>query len=358
MTEKLHSAWDQVSLSPQADERIRAVLAAQPLPHKSLRHTTRIALIAAVIIGLLSVTALGVTRGRIVFREKEITIIGPDNTSSTYVEVGFDATTDEPSHLGVWTLDAPEDFEIEKVFYLNGNSETLWINADGSRINLSYVVADKPYDIGFTEKPLNKQEVTINGVPGYLYSFEDSFYFFWTNDENGIGFELWCNDSAIDLLALAKTVHPDQTYEKPHLNEDTLTAIAEFGDWNPTAMPGNYREYTSGGMPAEYGGESGHGYVWRTYVNDEGYTIELYYLVAHGDETYEPYVASWRELPGYSVKEVTVQGRSAGLIENDDGTPWRLTWLSEDDDLAFHLMAEGLTSEELLAVAESVALTS
>ena len=362
MTDKIRGAWEQVTLSPQADERIRTALADAQQAQKviplrrGLRRTTRIALVAAVIIGLLSVTALGINIGRIALRTENVPVTGPDGDTSEVVEIVFEPTTDESTQMGIWTLDVPEGFEEGEPFHRVGVAKAHWANADGKSINLTYVAADREADF-FVEKDfLEEREVTIKGVPGQLYIFEDSSRLFWTDDEIGVGFELWCNDNTIDLPALANTAHQKQVDEKPQLNEDTLEAIADFGDWNPTAMPGNYREYTSGGAPAKYGGPDGYGYVFRTYVNDDGSTIELYYKVARGDEGYEPHVSHWRTLPGYSVQDVTVQGQPAGLILNKDGSPWRLVWICEDGSLVFDLMCSNLTTEELLAVAESVAL--
>ena len=146
--------------------------------------------------------------------------------------------------------------------------------------------------------------------------------------------------------------------EKPQLDENTLEAIAEFGDWRPTALPEGYSEYVSNGSPSKYGGEGGYGYVYRTYVNDAGYTIQLEYEFWRGVISYENQVYVFRNYRQneYTVTDLTVQGLPAGLVETLDGSPALLTWVREGGDLVFKMRAENLTSEELLAVAESVAL--
>lgn len=173
-----------------------------------------------------------------------------------------------------------------------------------------------------------------------------------------MGFRLLCEDDSIDLLTLAENAH--QTDDKPETNEDTLDAIAEFSDWAPAALPDGYTECISSGMTSEYGGEGNYGYVYRTYVNDAGYTIKLDYEVTYDWATYETYVDYYRDLledtGDYIVTDVTVQGLLAGLVENADGTPYMLAWISKDGALVFKMYAEAFTSDELIAVVNSVAL--
>ena len=356
MTEKIHDAWEQVTLSPQADERIRGALAAAQQEQKviplrrGLRRTTRIALIAAVIIGLLSVTALGINMGRIVLREKTVQVVGPDNVASEYEEIDFEPTTQGPIYMGLWVLDVPEGYEeTERSWYMDGDAANFWENADGKEIRFNYMAADLPYGQStIVQETLDKQDITVNGAPALLYVFQDSSLLVWTNDEIGVGFELSCNDSDIDIIALAETAH--QVDEKPKPRPDTLIAIAELGDWNPV-LPEGYSEYISYGMPAEYGGPDGYSYVWHTYVNGAGYTINLRYEIAYSNVDH---VGGYQDL--YNVSDVTVQGWPGGLVENLDGSPYFLVWDNEEVGLTFRMMAEELTSEELLAVAESVAL--
>lgn len=380
MVNKFLTAWDQVTLSPEADERIRAALVAAqnsknnviPLhagntSKKRVRNTARFTFIAAVMVCLLSVTALAVGIGRIVFTENDVLIgrAGEDEPTE-YVELDFDATTDDPIHMGVWTLDVPEGFkETEGSYYRDSNAGTYWENGANQRIIFEYQAADLGY--GHTQIPKadirEKQDVTVNSAPGHIYTYADNFgnlwtALYWVDEEKGVGFRLLCEDDSIDLLTLAETAH--QTDDKPEADANTLDAIAEFGDWVPAALPDGYAEYISSGMPSEYGGEGNYGYVNRTYVNDAGYTIKLDYEVTYDWATYETYVDYYRDLPedmgGYIVSDVTVQGLPAGLVENADGTPYMLAWISEDGALAFKMYAEALTSDELIAVANSVAL--
>ena len=380
MANKYFTAWDQVTLSPEADERIRTALAAAqnsknnvvPLytgntSKKRVRNTARITLVAAVVVCLLSVTALAVSIGRIVFTEKDILVAQEgEEEPSEYVELDFDATTNDPIHMGVWTLDVPKRFEeTEGSYYRDGDAGTYWKNGADQRIIFEYQAADLGYGQTLIAQAdiREKQDVTVNGAPGHIYTYADNFgnlwtALYWVDEEKGVGFRLLCEDDSIDLLTLAETAH--QTDDKPETNADTLDAIAEFGDWAPAALPGGYTEYISSGMPSKYGGEGNYGYVYRTYVNDAGYTIKLDYEVTYDWATYETYVDYYRDLPedvgGYIVTDVTVRGLPAGLVENADGTPYMLAWISEDGSLAFKMYAEALTSDELIAVANSVAL--
>ena len=156
-----------------------------------------------------------------------------------------------------------------------------------------------------------------------------------------------------------KLIQNEEKNAPAEMDRDTLDAIAEFGNWAPAALPDGYTEYTSKGLPSKHGGERGYGYVYRTYVNDAGHTITLNYEVTYDQGTYETFVDYYRdmsEVDGYIVTDIAVQGLPAGLVENADGTPYMLVWISADGPLAFTMYAEALTSDELIAVADSVAL--
>lgn len=324
------------------------------------RNTLRTVLIAAAVAALGIVTAWAVGIGRIVFTEKDILVIqdGEDEPAE-FVEVGFDTTTDGPVHMGVWTLDVPDGFaETEGGYYRDSDAAIYWKDANGKRVLFEYQAADLAYGQMqiIREGILEDQDVTVNGAPGHRYVLNDGqSMLFWVDEEKGVGFRLVCEADSIDLLALAETAH--QTDDKPEMNTDTLDAIAEFGDWAPTVLPDGYREYISNGMPSKYGGDGDYGYVYRTYVNDAGYTIELDYEVTYDWATYDTYVGYYRDLPeDYTVTDTNVQGRPAGLVENADGTPYMLSWISDDGILAFKMYAEALTADELVTLAESVTL--
>lgn len=51
-----------------------------------------------------------------------------------------------------------------------------------------------------------------------------------------------------------------------------------------------------------------------------------------------------------------MQGLPADLVENVDGTLYMLAWISKDGALVFKMYAEAFTGDELIAVANSVAL--
>lgn len=58
----------------------------------------------------------------------------------------------------------------------------------------------------------------------------------------------------------------------------------------------------------------------------------------------------------YTCTDLTVNGQSACLVETADGTPHCLLWTNADESLSFNLSADSLTGDQLIQIAQSVAL--
>lgn len=374
---KFQEAWDQVRLSPEADARIRAALTearrtgGQVIPlrsgapgrKKAVRRTGRIVLIAAVVAGLFTVTALAVGVSSIIFRSETVLVGGPDETGYTEeVQFSFDAVGDGPIDMGVWTLDVPEGYgESGDSSYRDSYADAVWEDESGRRIALHYEAAD----LGFGQWAVDKDDiikqraVTVNGSPATLLTTDLGTQLIWTDEELGVGFTLSSSDGDLDLIALAETAH--QVDQVPALDENTLAAIEQLGDWQPT-LPDAYIERGTFGYPGEAP------YVVRTWVNGAGCSVKLRYEPHIPGFTYDNYyVGAYREsgdkepggsdtYAGYTVSDITVQGQPAGLVESPDGSPVIVVWVAEDQSVYFVLSAEGMTTPELLALAETVAL--
>ena len=311
--------------------------------HLGKKRIVTFALAAALILSL-GLVAYAIS-ARIVFKDDPIVVDGKEFTS-----VGFEALDKEPVYLGVWELtNVPEGFSLVKSYYRAGEGEarTDFQNADGDTISLIY---QKAHGIdGYFDKPVLTQEsVTINGNEGQLYVIDNGWsYVFWMVAERGIGFRLSVKGDGYDLLSLAECVQETDNY--PSMDNDTCQALEELGDWNP-ALPEGYTELMSNGVPGDYA------YLWRTYSNAGHYEILLNYEKPMSD--LEGYVSHYRSTDaGYGVisyTPVVVNGCDGWLMENEDGTPFRITWLDEDNGLVFQMTTNGVDSETLLAAAQGV----
>lgn len=232
-TTQYQQAMDQVNLSTEADERISAAIEAArqeqkviPLPggraKKSVFRFGRAAVIAAVLAGLLTVTALAAASiNYVAFRTRTAhSQLFPE--ISGWLEVFFEQTADGPMELGVWEPDAvPEGFEKVDVFdnpeY--GYHRDTWENAAGEEFRFSYELpstADTIYDHSMYEpnRILEQGNVTVNGVTVWYLVYRNSMdnvhtNLYWTRPDTGVGFCLSTFDLSLkDLIAIAESVTP------------------------------------------------------------------------------------------------------------------------------------------------------
>ena len=240
MMNKFQQAMDQVTLSPEADERIQAAIEAArkgqkviSLPggrvKKSVFRFGRTAVIAAVLAGLLIVTALAaVSINHTAFRTRThtedvlfhhaIRSLGEDG----WLEVYFERTTDEPIELGVWEPGAiPTGFEKVDTFHnaADGCHLDTWANAAGEEFLFYYIV---PYpDDGITtighnmydqNRILKQGDVKVNGVAAWYLVYrngEDNVHtnLYWTRPDTGVGFMLSTFDLSLgELITIAESV--------------------------------------------------------------------------------------------------------------------------------------------------------
>ena len=342
-------ALDLIEATGQIDDRI--ILEVTSTMKKSVTHTSKsykkriitFALAAALILSV-GLVAYAIN-ARIVFKDDPIVVDGEEYTS-----IGFEAMDNYPVYLGVWELtNVPDGFSPVKSYYRAGEGEarTDFQNADGDIIMLIY---QKAHGVGgYFDKPiLHQEDVTVNGNEGQLYVVDNGWsYVFWTDAERGIGFRLSVKGEDYDLLSLAESVQETGNY--PSMDNDTRQALEELGDWNP-ALPEGFAELMSNGVPGDYA------YLWRTYANAGHYEIQLNYEKPMSD--LEGYVSHYRNTSaGYGVisyTPVVVNGCDGWLMENEDGTPFRITWLDEDNGLVFQMTTNGVDSETLLTAAQGV----
>ena len=311
--------------------------------HMKKKQIVSLALAAALILSF-GLVAYAIN-ARIIFKDDPIVVDG-----EKYTSIGFEATDKAPVYLGVWELTAvPDGFSPVKSYYRAGEGEarTDYQNADGETIMLIYQKAKGTVSY-FDSSILSQEDVTVNGNEGRLYVVDNGWsHLLWADAERGIGFRLSVKGKGYDLLSLAKSVQETDNY--PSMDDDTLKALEELGDWTP-ALPKGFSELMSNGVPGDYA------YLWRTYANPEHYEIQLNYEKPMSD--LEGYVSHYRSgSAGYGVisyTPVVINGCDGWLMENEDGTPFRITWLDEDNDLIFQMTANGVDSEILLNAAQGV----
>lgn len=312
---------------------------ANRLSHAGRRVLT-LALAAALLLALgVTAYALGV---RIIFREEPMLI-----DDKAYTSVHFDATDHAPVFLGVWELSqVPDGFLPVKNYYTNSEARTDYNNKAGDIISLIYQKAGH-LDAYFDQPILFQEDVSINGNPGRLYVVDNGWsYLFWTHAERGIGFQLSVKGD-YSLLTLAESVFETDVY--PPMDDNTIQALAELGDWQPV-LPEGYTELVTYGMSGDFA------YLCRTFSNEKHYEIQLNYEKAVSD--LEGYVSYYRsEDAGYGVirfSPVTINGMDGWLMENEDGTPFRIVWLDSVENIEFQLSTNELDSKTLLDVAQSI----
>lgn len=298
--------------------------------------------LAAAIILALGTVAYAITRRASVYNGT-IKIDGEVRPA-----IGFESLDDAPVNLGVWALgDLPEDFTLSKSYYRGDEARVDYQNPAGDIISLIYQKPNNTLNSYFADTVLACEDVTINSNSGTYYHVDNGWqYVYWTVEERGIGIQLSVKGD-YDALSLANGVH--ETDERPPMDDDTATALAELGDWQ-IALPDGYVELVT------YGAAWKYGYIYRIYENPDGYEITLNY--ERSVTTLDGYVDYYRSPEaGYGevrLAELSVDGYMAWLLENEDGTPLRLTWQDTDRGLTFTLTADNLTSRELTNTAQGI----
>lgn len=262
--------------------------------------------------------------------------------------VGFESTDDEPISLGVWELgELPAGFTLTKSYYRGDEARADYQNIDGDIISLIYEKPRNYLDSYFSADILSKEAVTVNGYSGVYYVVDNGWkYVYWKIEERGVG--MWLSvKGEYDALALASAVH--ETDNCPSMDAETARALAELGDWC-IAAPQGYAELVTYGAAGEYG------YISRVYVDAGHKEIKLDYEKSVTDlagyvDYYRSPDAGFGEI---SFTKLSIGGNAAWLLENSDGTPFRLTWQDAEHGLTFTITANKLTSDELITAAQGI----
>lgn len=196
------------------------------------------------------------------------------------------------------------------------------------------------------------EQVSISGKPGYKIGNT----LIWTDEAKGFGFCLQSTTS-LDLISIAEGVGPGPEL-RPTNADKTDAALRQLGDYQITALPESMVEDGLTGMPLE-DGSGWYSYVRRWYF-DHGTNHAIYF-------EYESYVSE-----GTSPEELALMYvGDAGTVENvticgcpgatsQDREYASVAWIMGDGTKGteFKLFSTDYTTEELLPIAQSVALVS
>ena len=347
-------SMDMITLAPSADERIRRNIQAaanQSERRRNIMKTGRwkrnifrnlsAASVAAVLTLTIAVTAFAAGLIRIVLKTQNW---------GNYSEISFEAADESYVDLKPYLPESmPEGYERTFVSDTIHGSQTIhYTNEAGKTVIFEY---GKPDTMELSLNNIESRErVKIGGHEGILYTCANSRFLLWTDEEQGIGYDLDTDDLSVDLLIIAESVAEQESPLVPTQAESTERALAELGNFAISELPEGYTEAGVSGAPTSEGG-GWYGYVIRRYENREtngaiSLNYETYRLADGKENTAENVLA----LSGFDGSEVEVNGLP-GLI-SADGT--RIEWVDTERSMTFHIHSEAVTGEELYALANSV----
>lgn len=332
--------------------------------HKNTKKWTRNLIIAAVVATILSVTAYAVANARIrleTTRYKDHEIVTEEPNGNYDVEIDFQRTTNEYLELGaVYPQSIPEGYTVcfvsdnavgvQHIVYADKTgAEALrfiaQLGSDGGHLGIMNVTEEK--------------EVTVQGVPGTLFCHSGGYQtLVWYNEEQGIGFTL-INEVPnldLDLLAIAESVGPGEPLT-PTLAAGYDTALTELGDYRITALPDGFVETDFMASPLENGGDW-YAYVRRWYGDKVTTDNTIYFEYEHFQlESDEP--MNHPTEPVENTVETILQDNGGGEPATIQGMPGAISdesviWVDWDAQVVFKIVASNRTSQEMLALANSV----
>lgn len=194
------------------------------------------------------------------------------------------------------------------------------------------------------------EQVTINGKPGYRMGTT----LIWTDESRGFGFCLQSGGD-LDLLAIAESVGSGPEL-RPTNADKTEEALRQLGDYQITGLPDGMVEDGLTGWPLE-GKDDWYSYVRRWYFDHKTNKAVYFEYESYVSDAASPEdVARMKVGDAGTVESVTV-GSCPGVM-SQDGSNASLAWVQGDaaKGTDFKLFSTDYTAEELLKIAESVAL--
>lgn len=325
------------------------------MQHKNWKRTIRNLLIAAAIISALSITAYAAVNARIRLEvtKRQGNEAAEQVSEGTYeVELDFQRTGDAYIEMGAYyPQEIPEGYQLsfvsdpamgmQNLVYENAAGEEAFrfimqLGSDGGQVNLDHIKKE--------------EQVTIHGCPGTLYCHERGTQtVVWQDEAQGFGFVLLGNEPGLDMLSIAESVGPGEPLT-PTLAAGYDTALSQLGDYRITALPDGFRQTDFMASPLEDGG-GWYAYVRRWYGDKVSTDNTIYFAYEHFTLESDPSVENAPEtiIEYWGGGEPTTILGMPGAVQ-DGG----IIWVDWDEQVVFSLCASNRTSQELLALAESI----
>ena len=345
-------SMDKITLAPSADERIRRNIqaAADQSERRNIMKTGRwkrnifrnlsAASVAAVLTLTIAVTAFAAGLIRIVLKTQNW---------GNYSEISFEAADESYVDFKPYLPESmPEGYERTFVSDSISGSQTIhYTNEAGKTVIFVY---GKPDTMDLSLNNIeSRDKVKVGGHEGILYTCANSRTLLWTDEEQGIGYDLYSDDLSVDLLIIAESVAEQESPLVPTQAESTELALAELGDFAVSELPEGYTEAGVSGAPTSEGG-GWYGYVRRKYENAETNSIVTFfyetYRLGDGEENTAENVLT--RFPAGSPLEVN--GFNGSI--STDGTS--VYWVDTERSVVFGISSGDITGEELIAMANSV----
>lgn len=355
--------WDRVTLSPEADTRIRQTLIC---PDKKCAPITKVRKLPKLVLAaVLSILTLAVTAGAIAVARLELTVQEDHTAVFNQYDILISPWEGSDTHLDFWYPETlPEDFAPVYVSDpRESNRSILFRNTQGDRLELTYCTASVQ-TLGSTRgSSQTATDITINGTEGYRFDHDRPeelgltacTLLCWTAPDKNVAFSLeyrGISNIAPDLLTIAESIAPQAEPLTPSLYE----ALETFGDWRITALPENYVYDRARCHYLEALLEEKHPFVvYQTFLSEDGIggVISLQYHPIPSQETpasaLETVTAYFRD----DRVPASINGSLGYYVNSTKAAANHLYWVNEDAGLIFTLTAEGLPMQEAITLAES-----
>lgn len=326
----------------------------------TLKRPVLVAAIVALMLFLMGCAVVGLVRLQV----KTLPADTIQGETQAREEVHFEKTQDVFMELGAYyPQQLPEGYTM--TFVSEGaplqHQRIVYENEEGKIMDYLIMIGDPASNVQLVDF-INKEEVTVQGDPGILYTYGDgSTTLVWINQEQGFGFVLWAEDPAVDLLAVAQSTGAGEPLTTTRANS-TVKALEELGDYSPTVLPEGYEEQGVMGSPLEEGG-GWYSYVRKYYVNKEENTSIYFEYESYAIDTEAGYVDDAKTacslfIPGSNALDGVVigeEGEINGMFALITGN--HIAWADPQRHVAYHLTSEDVLGDDLLEIARSIQLS-
>lgn len=360
-SETLCQAWDRVTLTPEADARIRRALssavARNPTPIKHTGKLPKIALAA-----VLSVLLLVVTAAAVVIHHAELELTEWHSNSLDIHSYDVTVTpADTDSELGFWYPEAlPDSYTPLFISSTPDHVRLFFRNETGDTLEL-FCCTSEDYVLGGVTGGYDKQDITVNSTTGYRFDatrpeelgLTAHAMLCWTATEQDTAFRLEYKGQSTfvpDLLDIAESV----SLQRKALTPTESTFLESYGDWRPSRIPEGYihRETT-----ATFHTPTLSVRLYQFYDDPASASGFSYYYTPVPDGQDAAQTLRAYALESLQICETVTVGTNPGYYA-DNGTQQsnrQLFWLDEEASLVFALQSRHLTREDFFSIAESMA---